>query len=150
VKRFLALFLIVLLAPLTACTQQAVGWEQQVKIPAEESHPEVLQAMEHMWQPTAAAATATMAAGSTQAASYAATVEAIQTLLPPVTPTLAPRRPTPHLIVAGDTFQLIMRGIGGCSMDEVAQFNNIHDINKIQVNDTIEWPDKCYLVGSLP
>lgn len=143
--------LIYLTSFLSGCSGEASAapgyCQEEYKCPAAQEHPQVLQANEHIWQPTAVAATATHAAGAAQAASYAATMEAVQTLLPPATPTLAPERPKDHPIVPGDTFQLIMRGIGGCTMDEVAKFNDIQNINQIQVGDTIEWPENCYLVG---
>lgn len=86
---------------------------------------------------------ATAVAGATKAAAYAATVSAVQTLLPPATPTLAPKRPDPYIIQPGDNLGLIMQKVTGCGIQEVAAFNHLPNISTIIAGNTLLWPAHC-------
>jgi len=142
---FVILFLLVT-ATLVACGQQAGpagGWDQQVKIPAAESHPEVLQAMEQVWQPTATAAAAT--ATASEWATMIAPPEPTPTLVPSATPEYI------YTIQPGNTMGGIFEYIFGhglppgskCTIYSFSEFNGITDINVIQAGAQLRIPPGC-------
>lgn len=140
--RRLALFLIVFLAlPALACGGTApTDWEGQVKLPASKSHPEVLQASEHIWMPTAVAATATAAAQPQ--------VVPTPTLVASATPA-----PLTYTVQEGDTLIGVMGRVqwlpgSNCTMQKTQEINGITDPNMIQVGQVITYPTHCRLAAT--
>ncbi len=140
-RRFaLFAFFLLLALPALACGGTApTGWEGQVKLPASKSHPEVLQASEHIWMPTAVAATATAAA---------------QPQVVP-TPTLEPTTASPltYTVQEGDTLLGVMGRVewlpgSNCTLQMTQEINGITDPNTIWVGQVITYPSHCRLAAT--
>lgn len=135
-KRLALLFLILMALPACGGVADATGgWEQQVKLPAERSNPEVLQAMEQVWQPTATAAAAT------------ATAVAVATITaPPATATSDPLDGIGAIesVEGGESLSSISQK-WNCPQEAILRANQdlILDPDEIEVGWEIKIPASC-------